>query len=96
MDRNKFYRVVTVDLKQAIGLKKEKPSLEVILNRLYAQGFLAVHFLDHDGAITAICEKQIDVSEPELETPPDLRAVTKAESGKAEDLGQPEVVDAAG
>jgi hypothetical protein len=97
---DQFYRVVTMELKQAIGLKQGKPTLEEVLNRLAARGYLAVHFVDHDGAVTAICERHIEVPKEEApngsNVPPVIPATEDSDDERhgahLESLPQPEIV----
>lgn len=93
--KNKFYRVVTMQVKQAIlGKKNNQPDLEEVLNKLWAQGYLAVHFTDLDGAIMVICEKHIKVPKEDASvTEEDVDGGTMVGmSAKPTELNNPEVI----
>lgn len=90
---NEFYQVTVMDIKQALGLKREKPNLQAVMNRKAAQGYLAVHFVTHDGAVMVIWEKHMKV--PTEEIPATTSDGVEAdEPNNVSTLPTPEIVSA--
>lgn len=101
----KFVRVVSMGIKDAVGLGRGrdggvKPSMEDVLNRLFVQGFrLAQEVIINQDMMIAILTREFSVPKEEVPAPvvqadPEVTVTppVSKQNGVSQDLGSGEIV----